>query len=264
MFVFATLVIFAAGAAAQTPHPPTPAMMKCAAAIRAANCTESMGTKDCWACGDKAEAALEKTEDVNCTHTGAIGSVCAASTLRCEEFLESRCNATEGDKKKCKDCVNGVLDMVKKEHPQYLKSCEKAAQVWSDADCTKNKPTQPVCTNDQYCCPDAKHCVTPVKNSTCEGDKKCPSADDVCCPLTKLCVKVGAACVSPCMDKGSYCCPDAKHCLTPTNPGVLCEPDSVSPINPCKKDEICCPLTKECVTVGAACVPGATNKPAWV
>ena len=176
--------------------------------------------------------------------------------------MERSCNATEGDKKKCKDCVDKVLDEVKKEYPQYLKSCKKAADIWSDADChkkpTPGPPHAAVCHASEYCCPDAKHCLTPVKNATCAGTKKCPSADDVCCPLTKLCVKVGAACVPPCMDKKSYCCPDARHCLTPTNPGVLC-----SKGKKCKANEVCCPLTKECVTVGAACTPSAVGKPAW-
>jgi hypothetical protein len=78
------------------------------------------------------------------------------------------------------------------------------------------------CKATEYCCPDAKHCLTPVPNKTC-GSTKC-AATETCCPLTKICVTVGAACTSPCADQGSYCCPDAKHCLTPVNPGHLCDP----------------------------------------
>ena len=37
--------------------------------------------------------------------------------------------------------------------------------------------------------------------------------------------------------QGSYCCPDAKHCLTPTNPGTLCDP----------ADKKACPTSQVCV-----------------
>merc|ERR1711981_17269 len=47
-----------------------------------------------------------------------------------------------------------------------------------------------------------------------------------------------------------YCCPDAKHCLTPTNPGTLC-----SGASDCKASEVCCPITHECVSVGEKCTP---------
>lgn len=54
-----------------------------------------------------------------------------------------------------------------------------------------------------------------------------------------------------------YCCPDAKHCLTPTNPGVFCADDAS-----CTRDEVCCPLTKLCVKVGEVCTPPL--KPAFM
>ena len=106
------------------------------------------------------------------------------------------------------------------------------------------------CSKSEYCCPDAKHCLTPTKTS-CKHDSSVCGSDETCCPLTKLCVKVGNACESPCGDTGSYCCPDALACLAPTNPGVLCDgADS------CSKSEVCCPLTNLCVKPGDKCDPG--------
>jgi hypothetical protein len=112
------------------------------------------------------------------------------------------------------------------------------------------------CSATEYCCPDAKHCLTPVPKKTC-GTSQC-AADETCCPLTKICVKVGAVCTSTCKDQKSYCCPDAKHCLTPTNPGTLCDPDKK---DACSGTDVCCPLVKECVSVGAACSPDGPIKP---
>merc|ERR1711988_1598225 len=108
------------------------------------------------------------------------------------------------------------------------------------------------CKSSEYCRPDAKHCLTPVPEKSCAKSGKCDEGQ-TCCPLTKICVTVGDACESPCEDQGSYCCPDAKHCLTPTNPGTFCDPSSEET---CAKGEVCCPLTKLCVKVGAACDPG--------
>lgn len=104
------------------------------------------------------------------------------------------------------------------------------------------------CANTEYCCPDAKHCLTPTK-ITCANDANVCKNDQVCCPLTKLCVDVGVECTPQCTD-GGFCCPDALHCLIPTNPGKICDTDAS-----CGTSEVCCPLIKECVKVGAACTP---------
>jgi hypothetical protein len=105
------------------------------------------------------------------------------------------------------------------------------------------------CSTSEYCCPDAKHCLLPSNISCSEEATACDgSAYPVCCPLTKLCVKAGNPCTTSCEDKGSYCCPDAKHCLTPTKPGVLC-----SKAAPCNSGEVCCPVTNICVKPGAQC-----------
>lgn len=109
------------------------------------------------------------------------------------------------------------------------------------------------CSKSEYCCPDAKHCLTPTKKS-CKDDSSVCGSDETCCPLTKLCVKVGGACESPCGGSESYCCPDALACLTPTHPGFLCDgADS------CDKGEVCCPLTKLCVKPGDKCDPGVPS-----
>ena len=114
------------------------------------------------------------------------------------------------------------------------------------------------CNNDksEYCCPDAKHCLKPTKKTCGGAGDKC-AAGEVCCPLTKLCVTAGAACVSPC-PSNSYCCPHALKCLTPTNPGTLCDPNDDMA---CKAGELCCPLTKECVTAGGDCKPPLAQLP---
>ena len=82
-----------------------------------------------------------------------------------------------------------------------------------------------VCQPSEYCCPDAKHCLTPT-TATCREDANVCGAGTTCCPLTKLCVKVGLACNAVCpkdtMGNARYCCPDAKACMTVPRPGVVC------------------------------------------
>jgi diketogulonate reductase-like aldo/keto reductase len=105
-----------------------------------------------------------------------------------------------------------------------------------------------VCKSTEYCCPDAKKCLTPTSTS-CAMDATACSAGQVCCPLTKICVTPGADCSSPCA--GAYCCPDAKKCLTPSDPGKI-----VSGASDCAAPRIFCPLTKLCVYAApASCVP---------
>ena len=109
-------------------------------------------------------------------------------------------------------------------------------------------PAGNTCKATEYCCPDAKKCLTPTSTSCKDDDTACGDGE-VCCPLTKICVKPGADCVAPPVCKSSeYCCPDAKACLTPTKPGVFCT-DASS----CKSNEVCCPLTKLCVAAGNSC-----------
>merc|ERR1712054_510636 len=70
----------------------------------------------------------------------------------------------------------------------------------------------------EYCCPDAKKCLTPTSTS-CKDDATACGDGEVCCPLTKICVKPGADCVAPPVCKSSeYCCPDAKAALPPPSP----------------------------------------------
>merc|ERR1711998_559630 len=70
-------------------------------------------------------------------------------------------------------------------------------------------PSPTVCHVTEYCCPDAKHCLTPTNVSCSSGGASDCTKDQACCPITKLCVDVGAPCKSPCADQASYCCPDA-------------------------------------------------------
>lgn len=120
---------------------------------------------------------------------------------------------------------------------------------WIGAGDRSPAPAAPVCSDTEYCCPDALHCLTATKTS-CKGTGTCDNGL-TCCPLTELCVEVGKACTpTPTCAKTEFCCPEAKHCLTPTNPGVVCSGPS-----DCKDSEVCCPVTNLCVSVGAACEP---------
>ena len=105
-----------------------------------------------------------------------------------------------------------------------------------------------------YCCPHAKRCLAPIKGKSCSANATACAAiaGAVCCPLTKMCGIPGAPCESPC-DSKSYCCPEAKHCLTPVSPGTFCTGGGTQ--GSCATGQLCCPLTAECVSVGAACVP---------
>jgi hypothetical protein len=127
-----------------------------------------------------------------------------------------------------------VLDAGKTGKPYVLKMpCQYAPKVC--------KPTE-------YCCPDAKKCLTPTK-TTCDPSATTTACggSEICCPLTKLCVTAGPACVSPCVGTTSYCCPEALKCLTPTSPGTL--------PNTCPAGQFLCPLTSLCVTAGPVCSP---------
>jgi hypothetical protein len=109
-------------------------------------------------------------------------------------------------------------------------------------------PAATVCKSSEYCCPDAKKCLTPTSKS-CATDATVCSGGNVCCPLTKICVSPGADCVSPC--QGAFCCPDAKKCLTPDQPGKIVKGPS-----DCAAPRIFCPLTKLCVYASPkSCVP---------
>ena len=65
-------------------------------------------------------------------------------------------------------------------------------------DCTPAKACNP---KTEFCCPDAKHCLTLTDaGNFCDSDKDCAKTmDAICCPLIKQCVTAGysgAACVA--------------------------------------------------------------------
>jgi len=136
------------------------------------------------------------------------------------------------------------------------RSCEANDCIWCTTDgnpyCAEEGACPTLgdrCNATQYCCPDAKACLTPT-NRTCKSSADACLKGEACCPITKICVIPGNPCKSPCEDKGSYCCPDALHCLTPVNPGVFCDPKDS---NSCADGEVCCPVTKLCVRIGEKC-----------
>jgi len=133
--------------------------------------------------------------------------------------------------------------------PNYAKPNSGVEECDSDSAITVTITSPSAgCDDKSYCCPDAKHCLAPGKPTPCGANSTC-AGGKTCCPLTKLCVTVEDPCTPVC-DAKSYCCPDAKHCLTPVNPGVLCANDTS-----CASGDVCCPLIKECVSVGDACNP---------
>lgn len=66
--------------------------------------------------------------------------------------------------------------------------------------------------------------------------------------LLVLAATYASAVTNQCAD-GSYCCPDAKACLTATT--TTCREDGAK----CGDGQVCCPLTKLCVNVGDKCTP---------
>merc|ERR1711934_25033 len=56
--------------------------------------------------------------------------------------------------------------------------------------------TSPCADSGSYCCPDAKACLTPTNPGVRCRANTCKS-DETCCPVTKVCVKVGAKCTPP-------------------------------------------------------------------
>merc|ERR1719424_1491813 len=116
-----------------------------------------------------------------------------------------------------------------------------------------------VCKATEYCCPDAKKCLTPTSTS-CRFDPNACHNGEVCCPLTKICVVPGADCKTPCADQGAFCCPDAKACLTPVKAkvGLFCDPAIK---DACATGEVCCPLIKQCVTAGDKCTSQCASCP---
>ena len=109
------------------------------------------------------------------------------------------------------------------------------------------------CAATEFCCPDAKACLTPTGVS-CSKDATACGAKEICCPFTKECVTASHPCTPVTTCKATeFCCPDAKACLTPVAPGTMCDPTDKTACT-ATKGAICCPLIKQCVTAGVACV----------
>lgn len=185
------------------------------------------------------------------------GCKASGTSINCTHSFEAECGEPRphwSANLTCDQCIRELEAAIKKRAgKEAAYSCEREARVFEKLKCKPNVPPSPapsVCHASEYCCPDAKHCLTPTEKTCAAAGDKC-DAGEVCCPLTKLCVTAGAKCVSPC-PATSYCCPHALKCLTPTNPGTLCDPNGDAA---CKSGELCCPLTKECVAVGGECKP---------
>jgi hypothetical protein len=111
------------------------------------------------------------------------------------------------------------------------------------------------CVASQYCCPDAKKCLTPLSSNasivSCSADPNACEANQVCCPLTKLCVDVGGDCTPPPECGGSaFCHFETGTCRTPVTPQVVCASAA-----DCGASGVCDALTKTCVSEGQSCTP---------
>ena len=113
------------------------------------------------------------------------------------------------------------------------------------------------CADTEFCCPDAKACLTPTGVS-CAADETACATGEICCPFTKECVTASHPCVpNTTCQATEFCCPDAKHCLKPVAPGTMCDPTNKAA---CPSPQVCCPLIKQCVSVGPACDPSAQSQ----
>jgi hypothetical protein len=122
-------------------------------------------------------------------------------------------------------------------------------------------PPAHACKSTEYCCPDAKRCVTPTKTA-CEpsnSNAECKHGD-VCCPMAKICVTPGAACKTPC-GAGLFCSGVYNTqrvlenvCLHPDHPGHFCNATGFEGLCPSMYQR-CCPLTSMCVSIHGTCTP---------
>ena len=109
---------------------------------------------------------------------------------------------------------------------------------------------EPVCSREQYCCPDAKKCLTPTRQFCGSNATACP-ANQACCPITQICVIPGATCKSPCTDTTTFCDPDIRECVKTALPAHFCEKHEH-----CNSPERCNFLTHLCGTeTGDRCKP---------
>jgi hypothetical protein len=159
-----------------------------------------------------------------------------------------------------------------------ITECKSSLEQWQKADPANNDPGStvstlpdtktliargmaalntppPACRASQYCCPDAKKCLTPLSSNasivSCSTNPNACEANQVCCPLTKLCVDVGGDCTPPPECGGSaFCHFETSTCRTPVTPQVVCVTSA-----DCGKSNVCDPITKTCVQVGSACTP---------
>jgi len=134
------------------------------------------------------------------------------------------------------------------------------------------------CELDEYCCPDALHCLKATTRS-CLKDANVCGKEETCCPLTKLCVTVGVPCTSHCSSNKTYCSAQGSRCVEPVSPGEpfcsggclhegarcdfvtkLCvketEEKCAAPRAGCEGNtSYCCPDVSKCLAPGASPVP---------
>jgi hypothetical protein len=122
-------------------------------------------------------------------------------SLNCKRIFQMECNSTLRPERTknltCDECVRTIDEEIKTRDPE-APSCDEEARVFAKKECTKGAS---VCHASEYCCPEAKKCLTPTQK-TCLTDASNCTGGEICCPMTKLCVKPGATCKSPCPTQG--------------------------------------------------------------
>lgn len=229
-------------------HPPAPPAPSTECAHVLVELCEA-DKKNATLCRNCLRTHENQTRAAHCTYT-QLEAFCEAPKppvppqSKCEKVLADYCETDRRNATLCHKCVES--------HASETKAA--GCTVAEEAKFCEAPPAPPhhhTCTAEQYCCPDAKHCLTPVAGKSCAAQPTACGATETCCPLTKMCVKVGLPChPTPTCKTTEFCCPDAKACLTPVAPGTFCKETSA-----CKTGAVCCPLIKQCVTASAKCEP---------
>ncbi len=199
------------------------------------------------ACEDKEAKAFLKS---NCE--------ASANTFNCKHSFEAECGTQRPPwtaNLTCDECVRTIDSDIRRRDPTA--NCDEAARVFvkdgckdtpRSLDCKKefemecNNTARPDWNKNLTCeeCVKALDEAIHKRDPTASCDKEARVFDKTECKKAH-----SDGCKN---DASEYCCPDAKHCLTPT------EKTCGEAGDKCAASEVCCPLTKLCVTAGAACV----------
>lgn len=224
----------------------------CETAMEAACGKEAHNITACEKCIEAGEATWKKLTPP-CT-VEEREHFCKPATTPCETVLKKFCSEHRQTHDTCVACATAHENATSAAHCSYL-DIERFCSV------SPPPPKNGTCSAKQYCCPDVKACVTPVRETSCPTEE-CEDSE-ICCPLTKMCVVKGGECKPPSVcGTNSFCCPDAKHCVEVVEATGMkfCEPQDKDACKSHGAGIICCPLISQCVKVGVACDPTAADQ----